>query len=188
MLSKFFSSKKDDETPSQSLTWITLNPATSCSQKISGKRSSRTGRYWTNSPANRKKSSGKPTRSPGRCANLSSTCGGSNTDTARMRRLPRSKKHLQTSAKTAAGTSTTGKIAENHRPLARKRRHRRGTTAYTLKSGVILVTNGEVIVAKIPADAYSWVEYIWSEDELEQRRRTLRAPPSSMRSCAGHDV
>lgn len=48
-----------------------------------------------------------------------------------------------------------------------------GQYAYTLKSGVILVTNGEVIVAKIPADAYSWVEYIWSEDELEQRRRTL---------------
>ncbi|MBP5674382.1 MAG: hypothetical protein K5787_18275 [Lentisphaeria bacterium] len=48
-----------------------------------------------------------------------------------------------------------------------------GQYAYALKTGEILVANGEVVIAKIPANAYSWIEYKWSEDELSQRRRIM---------------
>ena len=48
-----------------------------------------------------------------------------------------------------------------------------GEHAYRGKDNEIIVANGEVVIAKIPATSYSWIEYKWSEDELGQRRRVM---------------
>lgn len=50
-----------------------------------------------------------------------------------------------------------------------------GERAYVLKDGYCLLTRGDVVYAKVPRNNYSWVEYQWTEDELEQRRRAKNA-------------
>lgn len=45
-----------------------------------------------------------------------------------------------------------------------------GSRAYVLKTADCLVVHDDVVIAKIPANAYDWVEYIWREEEISQRR------------------
>ena len=49
-----------------------------------------------------------------------------------------------------------------------------GDHAYVLKTGGCLVIRGPVVYARIPANGFSWVEYGWSEEELEQREKQAR--------------
>ncbi|MBR0459524.1 MAG: hypothetical protein IJJ26_09830 [Victivallales bacterium] len=46
-----------------------------------------------------------------------------------------------------------------------------GNHAYLLKGGDCLVVRGDVIFARIPKNGYTWVEYCWTEDEIEQRHK-----------------
>ena len=48
-----------------------------------------------------------------------------------------------------------------------------GERAYVLKSGDCLVIRHGVVQAQIPHDAYNWVEYVWPEDELDQRQKEV---------------
>jgi len=48
-----------------------------------------------------------------------------------------------------------------------------GDRAYVLKNGDTIVMRGEVVFARIPAHAESWLEYQWTETEIEQRRRQM---------------
>ncbi|MBP5638426.1 MAG: hypothetical protein J6X55_03045 [Victivallales bacterium] len=50
-----------------------------------------------------------------------------------------------------------------------------GEHGYVLKNGYCLLTRGDVVYAKFPQDAYAWIEYKWTEEELEQRRRAHNA-------------
>ncbi|MFA6815144.1 MAG: hypothetical protein WCS73_02490 [Lentisphaeria bacterium] len=45
-----------------------------------------------------------------------------------------------------------------------------GKYAYVLTSGECLVVDEDVVKAKIPKNCYDWVEYLWTEDEIEQHR------------------
>ena len=46
-----------------------------------------------------------------------------------------------------------------------------GDHAYVLKEGGCLVIKGDIVFARIPADSYAWVEYVWTDEELEQRKK-----------------
>ena len=48
-----------------------------------------------------------------------------------------------------------------------------GDHAYVLKGGDCLVVKGDVVLARIPASSFSWVEYVWNDAELEQRQKTF---------------
>lgn len=48
-----------------------------------------------------------------------------------------------------------------------------GERCYTVKTGAVLILRGDVVVARIPANAVGWVEYLWDEDELTQRHRQV---------------
>ena len=48
-----------------------------------------------------------------------------------------------------------------------------GTRCYVLKTGFVLVVKDDVVIAKIPSDAYVWIEYVWSEDEIDQRHKRV---------------
>ncbi|NMA20335.1 MAG: hypothetical protein GX927_07125 [Lentisphaerae bacterium] len=48
-----------------------------------------------------------------------------------------------------------------------------GGRAYLLKSGECLVMHNDVVIAKVPANAYDWVEYVWREEEIAQRRMQI---------------
>ena len=50
-----------------------------------------------------------------------------------------------------------------------------GEHGYVLKNGYALLTRGDVVYAKFPTDAYAWIEYKWTEEELDQRRRAHNA-------------
>ncbi|NLB55275.1 MAG: hypothetical protein GX811_05835 [Lentisphaerae bacterium] len=44
-----------------------------------------------------------------------------------------------------------------------------GDRCYVLKTGEVLVIQNEVVFARIPSEAVSWIEYVWKPDEIEQR-------------------
>lgn len=46
-----------------------------------------------------------------------------------------------------------------------------GERAYVLKDGDCIVVHNGVVIAQIPHDSYSLVEYVWPEEELEQRHQ-----------------
>jgi hypothetical protein len=48
-----------------------------------------------------------------------------------------------------------------------------GDRCYRVRSGTLLVVEGEVVIAKIARDALSWVEYIWEDEEIDQRHREV---------------
>ncbi len=48
-----------------------------------------------------------------------------------------------------------------------------GERAYVLKTGECLVVHDDVIIARIPSGAYDWVEYVWQQEELAQRRQQM---------------
>lgn len=45
-----------------------------------------------------------------------------------------------------------------------------GERAHVLKNGDCLVVHDGVVCAQIPRHAFSWVEYVWNNGELEQRK------------------
>ncbi len=48
-----------------------------------------------------------------------------------------------------------------------------GDRCYVVKDGVTLVVKGEAVLARVPSQAVEWVEYIWGDDELEERRKSI---------------
>lgn len=48
-----------------------------------------------------------------------------------------------------------------------------GERAYTLKDGTILLLKKDAVIARLRRDAVGWVEYIWPDDELDQRRKLV---------------
>jgi hypothetical protein len=48
-----------------------------------------------------------------------------------------------------------------------------GDRCYVVKTGFALIVRNDVVVAKIPKESYDYVEYVWSQDEVEQRHRGM---------------
>lgn len=48
-----------------------------------------------------------------------------------------------------------------------------GERCYTVKTGAVLVLRNDVVIARVPSGAVAWVEYKWSDRELENRKRSL---------------
>ena len=48
-----------------------------------------------------------------------------------------------------------------------------GERCYILKNGAILVLRSDVVAARLSPDAVGWVEYKWSDDELEKRHKEV---------------
>ncbi len=48
-----------------------------------------------------------------------------------------------------------------------------GERCYILKDGTILILRNDVVAARLSADAVGWVEYNWTEDELNQRHKEV---------------
>lgn len=48
-----------------------------------------------------------------------------------------------------------------------------GDRCYVVKTGFVLVMQDDVVVAKIPKEAYDYVEYVWSKEEVEDRHRSM---------------
>jgi hypothetical protein len=48
-----------------------------------------------------------------------------------------------------------------------------GEHCYVMKTGVVLVVIDDVVRAKVPTSAVSWIEYIWDEEELRSRHRQV---------------
>ncbi len=48
-----------------------------------------------------------------------------------------------------------------------------GERCYMVKNGSVLVLRGDVVIARVPANAVAWVEYVWGNDELDQRHRQV---------------
>ncbi len=48
-----------------------------------------------------------------------------------------------------------------------------GECCYVLKNGDVLVMREDVVIAKIPRPSMSWIEYVWSETEIDQRYKQL---------------
>lgn len=47
-----------------------------------------------------------------------------------------------------------------------------GQRCYVVKTGTVLVLRDDVVIARVPASAVSWVEYVWHSGELDQRHRS----------------
>jgi len=48
-----------------------------------------------------------------------------------------------------------------------------GERCYVVKTGAVLVLRNDLVVAKVPREAVGWIEYVWSEDEIEQRHKQV---------------
>ncbi|MCK5801968.1 MAG: hypothetical protein KAI66_04010 [Lentisphaeria bacterium] len=48
-----------------------------------------------------------------------------------------------------------------------------GERCYVVKTGSCLLLKDDLVVAKIPRDAYNQVEYVWSENEIDQRHKQV---------------
>ncbi len=48
-----------------------------------------------------------------------------------------------------------------------------GDRCYVVKTGFALVIKDDLVTAKAPRDAYNWIEYNWSDDEIDQRHRQV---------------
>jgi hypothetical protein len=48
-----------------------------------------------------------------------------------------------------------------------------GDRCYVVKTGACLVIRSDVVVARLPREAYDYVEYVWTEDEIDQRHKQL---------------
>lgn len=49
-----------------------------------------------------------------------------------------------------------------------------GDRCYVVKDGVTIVLRGEVVVARVPPRALSWIEYVWKPEEIEEREKQIR--------------
>lgn len=50
-----------------------------------------------------------------------------------------------------------------------------GERCYILKQGDCLVVKNDMVIAKLPADSYDYVEYVWDTNEIEQRHKQVAA-------------
>ena len=48
-----------------------------------------------------------------------------------------------------------------------------GERCYRVQTGAVLVLRGDLVVAQVPKDSVGWIEYIWSEEEVEQRHKNV---------------
>ena len=48
-----------------------------------------------------------------------------------------------------------------------------GDRCFVVKDGVVLVTRGDVVYARLPARAVEWIEYSWQDGELDERRKLI---------------
>lgn len=48
-----------------------------------------------------------------------------------------------------------------------------GDRCYALRSGDLLVIRHDVVVARVHHDSVSWVEYLWTDEEIDQRHRQV---------------
>ncbi len=48
-----------------------------------------------------------------------------------------------------------------------------GERAYVLKDGTVLLLNQDAVTARLRREALAWIEYLWSDDELRQRRKKV---------------
>lgn len=48
-----------------------------------------------------------------------------------------------------------------------------GERAYVVKTGSVLVLNDDAVVARIPPTAVAWIEYLWTNEELDQRHKEV---------------
>lgn len=48
-----------------------------------------------------------------------------------------------------------------------------GEHCYVLTTGDVFVIRNDVVSAKVPKDAVSWIEYVWSEEEIAQRYKQV---------------
>jgi hypothetical protein len=48
-----------------------------------------------------------------------------------------------------------------------------GDRCYIVKTGACLVIRSDVVVARLPREAYDYVEYVWTEDEIDQRHKQV---------------
>ena len=48
-----------------------------------------------------------------------------------------------------------------------------GDRCYVVKDGVTLVVRGEAVFARVPARSVDWIEYLWDDGELEERRKAI---------------
>ena len=48
-----------------------------------------------------------------------------------------------------------------------------GERCYVIKNGHVLVVRNDLVVAKIPRDAYDYIEYVWNEQEIDQRHKSV---------------
>lgn len=48
-----------------------------------------------------------------------------------------------------------------------------GDRCYEVRAGDMLVLRGEMVVARVPARSVGWVEYVWSEEEIDQRHKLV---------------
>jgi len=48
-----------------------------------------------------------------------------------------------------------------------------GDRCYVVKNGAVLVLSKDVVVARVPPGAVSWVEYVWDQEELDQRHKDV---------------
>ena len=48
-----------------------------------------------------------------------------------------------------------------------------GDRCYVMNAGFVLVVKDDLVVARVPKDTYDWIEYIWREEEIDQRHRSV---------------
>ncbi|MBT3376340.1 MAG: hypothetical protein HN742_35350 [Lentisphaerae bacterium] len=48
-----------------------------------------------------------------------------------------------------------------------------GDRVYVVKTGAALIIKNDLVVSKVPRDAYDWIEYLWSENEIDQRHKQV---------------
>lgn len=48
-----------------------------------------------------------------------------------------------------------------------------GERCYVVKTGAVLLLKKDVVVARIPASAVGWIEYVWHDDEISQRHKQV---------------
>lgn len=48
-----------------------------------------------------------------------------------------------------------------------------GERCYVVKTGAVLVIRDDLVVAKIPRDAYDRIDYIWDSEEIDQRHKQV---------------
>lgn len=48
-----------------------------------------------------------------------------------------------------------------------------GERCYMVKTGSVLMIRNDLVVAKIPRDAFDWIEYVWDQTEIDQRHKQV---------------